>query len=71
MFICKFIKNNKYVAIDRSSGGYPYEVSHWSAAKFFFTKEEADHYSSIWAHSANKAYDAAMKVVEIDLIEKD
>ncbi len=46
MFIIKNLDNNLYIAINRNSGGYPYDVEIRSA-HIFTKKEDAKDYADV------------------------
>jgi hypothetical protein len=56
-------KNNKFVGIDMSSGGYPYPTDDLQSAKWYSTEEETERF--LQSFGENTSYDKGYKVYEL------
>ena len=55
MFI--YTQDNLYIAMDNSSGGYPYETSNFMRAKVWYSKDEAEKYKSMFNSDGNNGWE--------------
>jgi hypothetical protein len=64
---CLRYSNGDFVAVDDTSGGYPYPVSKWNLAKFWYTIGNAQHYADMFPDKKFTVYKMRIELTHVEM----